>query len=331
MLSEDAARAVEGEILPRAGSWTRAELRDRLGRAVKAADPKGAEQRRKDAERQARVSLYADQDGTATLTGSSLPAIQAAAAMARITAIARAMKAAGQAGGLDLHRAQVMIGLILGTLPTIPPPHGAPPDQPPPDDGDEPGDAGDPGDPDRGGPGEGGPGDDGPGDSDRGDGGPWDELPAPRDADAPPDDGVDDAPRDDEEESWYDGQEDDDLDGAGPVSAWPELGVIPPALARRPAQPDGRPVPGLLDAVVPWATLAGLAERPGTLGRIGSITPGQARQLARAARADPAAQWRVIVTNGDGQAVAVTDAAGPATARRSPATRLRRGPGWSAA
>src|SRR5258708_5559513 len=122
VLSEDAARAVGGEILPRAGSWTRAELRDRLGRAVKAADPEGAEQRRKDAERQARVSLYADQDGTATLTGSSLPAIQAAAAMARITAIARAMKAAGQAGRPGPHPAPGTIGPIPGPPPTTPPP-----------------------------------------------------------------------------------------------------------------------------------------------------------------------------------------------------------------
>jgi hypothetical protein len=62
----------------------------------------------------------------------------------------------------------------------------------------------------------------------------------------------------------------------------------------------------LLDVTVPWVTLTGIDARPGVLGRIGSITPVQARQLARAAETDPAAHWRVIVTNNVGQAIAVT-------------------------
>ena len=124
VLSEGAARAVEAQILPDAGQQTTAQLRVRLRRVVIAVDPEAAERRRQEAERQARVSLYADEDGTATLAGTGLPAVEAAAAMARISAIARAMKAAGQAGGLDLHRARVMLGLLLGTLPYIPPPAG---------------------------------------------------------------------------------------------------------------------------------------------------------------------------------------------------------------
>ena len=122
VLGEETARVVEAKILPLAGGLVAGELRARLRRAVITADPGGAEQRRRKAERDAKISLYGDDDGTATLTGSKLPAIEAAAAMARITAIARAMKAAGQAGGLDLHRAKVMLGLLLGTLPYIPPP-----------------------------------------------------------------------------------------------------------------------------------------------------------------------------------------------------------------
>jgi len=160
VLSEDAARAVEAAILPEACWKTTADLRKRLRRAVIAADPDAAERRRQNAERHARVCLYGDDDATATLTGTGLPAVEAAAAMARITAIARAMKAAGQAGGLDLHRARVMIGLLLGTLPCIPPPGGAP--EPPPGDG---------------GPGGGPHGDGGPGGGL--DGGWPDDLPAP--------------------------------------------------------------------------------------------------------------------------------------------------------
>jgi len=76
-------------------------------------------------------------------------------------------------------------------------------------------------------------------------------------------------------------------------------------------------VPGLLDVLLPWTTLAGIADRPGTLGRIGPVTAAQARQLAQAAAADPAAQWRVIVTNAAGQAITVTRIRRP---------RRRRGP-----
>ena len=131
VLPENLARVVEEQILPSAGGRTRAQLQERLRRLVIAADPDGAERRREQAERAARVSLYPDENGTATLCGSGLPQIEAAAAMARITALAKAMKAAGQAGGLDLHRARAMLGLLLGTLPYIPPPGGAPEPPPP--------------------------------------------------------------------------------------------------------------------------------------------------------------------------------------------------------
>jgi Domain of unknown function (DUF222) len=139
-LPDEAAQVVEGKVLPGAGDLAYGQLRAVVRRAVIAADPEGAEQRRQDAERRARVSLYPDDDLTATLTGSRLPAIQAAAAMARITAMARALKAAGFGGGLDLLRARVFLGLLLGTLQLIPPPADGPPDNDPPDD-DPPDDA----------------------------------------------------------------------------------------------------------------------------------------------------------------------------------------------
>jgi Domain of unknown function (DUF222) len=316
VLSEQAAREVEATVLPGAGQQTPAQLRIRLRRAVIAADPAAAERRRQDAERRAGVKLYADEDGTATLAGTGLPAVPASAAMAKITAMAQARKSAGLAGGLDLHRAQVMLGLLLGTLPPTPPAEDAPPDQPPSDD-DHPADDG----PSDGCPSGSDPGDDGPvgndpsdsspADSDSdpdpdpdADGGLADGVPFPTDEDAPPDDGLDDTGADDPNSGYYD--EEDDLTAAGPTPAWPELGVIPPALARPVAEPDGRPVPGLLDVTLPWTTLAGLpGGGPGILGRIGPITAVQARQLAAAAEHDPAAQWRIIITNAAGQAIAV--------------------------
>ncbi len=356
VLSEQAAREVEAKILPEAGRQTAAQLQERLRRAVIAVDPAAAERRRADAERQASVNLYADEDGTATLSGTGLPTVLAAAAMAKITAMARARKAAGLGGGLDLHRAQVMIGLLLNTLPPTPPADGAPPDQPPTgdtnpgpggdadpvdsnpgndscDDGE--GDAGN-GNPDVGpdsdanGPcGDPGPsadasdpgGDPGPSSGPAEDG-PSGDVPFPGDEDAPPDDGLDDADAGDLGCGYED---EDDLSLAGPTPQWPELGAIPPALARPAAEPGGRPVPGLLNITLPWTTLAGLpGAGPGILGRIGPITPFQARRLATVAQNDPAAQWRIIVTDSGGQAIAVArirrrrSRAGPGPPRASP-------------
>ena len=94
-LDDAKARAVEDKVLPRAGDQTTSQLRASLRRAVITADPDGAERRRQQAERQAKVVLYPDAEGTASLSGQKLPGIRAAAAYARITALARALKAAG--------------------------------------------------------------------------------------------------------------------------------------------------------------------------------------------------------------------------------------------
>ena len=136
-LSDDAARTVEEQVLPGAGDLTTSALRIALRRAVIAADPDGAERRRKESEAQAKVCLFPDEDNTATLGGYRLPAVLAAAAMARIRAMARALKSSGAGGGIDRLSAQVFLGLLCGTLPLIPPPDGAPPDNPPPDGGDD--------------------------------------------------------------------------------------------------------------------------------------------------------------------------------------------------
>ena len=324
VLSLEAARAVEAKLLPDAGRLTVADLRHRLRFAVIAADPQGAEERRKAAEKHADVRLYGEDDQTATLVADKLPQVEAAAGFARVNALARARVAAGCPGGLRLNRVQVLLGMMRGSLPVIPPAEGAPPEEPPPPSegpgGSGPGDGGMGGGPGDGGMG-GGPGDGGMGGG-AGDGCPgggsadgWpvppEDLPAPRDEDAPPDDGLDDAPAsgDDDGSQGAAEDDDDDLFGTGPAPVWPSLGSLPPALAR-PARafraPDGRPMPGLLDVLMPWVTLAGLGERPGLLGRIGPITSAQARQLAAAAEADPRTQWRVIVTNAAGQAITVS-------------------------
>lgn len=120
-LPDDLAQRVETRVLAKAERQTAGQLRAALQRAVIAADPDAAERRRQEAEKNARVELAGDHDGTASLGGRFLPAAQAAAAWARICALAKAMESAGAVGGADLLRAQVFTGLLLGTLPLIPP------------------------------------------------------------------------------------------------------------------------------------------------------------------------------------------------------------------
>ena len=303
VLNEEAARVVEAQVLPEARRKTYAELRARLHHLVIAADPEGAEERRQKAERGANVRLYADDDQTATLVADKLPQIESASGLARINALARARKAAGLPGTLGLHRAQVLLGLILGTPPPTAPAGDAPPGAPhPPARGPGPDRRPSPDDrrPRHRGPSP--DGETGPGELPV----PPDELPPPPDEPLPADDL--DAAADElgaaggAFDPW---EADHDPYGTGPVPAWPALGYLPPGLARPAPAERTPPAAGLLDVTLPWATLAGLAARPGTLGRIGAITPAQARQLAMAAADDPTAEWRVIVVNPDGHAIAV--------------------------
>jgi Domain of unknown function (DUF222) len=288
-LDDAKARQVEAAVLGRAGWQTLGQLYAALRRAVLTADPGGAGTRRERAERNAKVVLYPEDEGTASLGGYCLPGVQAAAAMARITALAKAMQAAGTGGKTDLVRAQVFLGLLLGTLPYIPPAPGSPPGEEPPGDqppGDQrPGDLPDP------------PGDlpDPPGDLPD----PPGDLP-----DCPPDDlPPDDLPPDDDPA--------DDLppDDGRPAGRWP--GILPflpagPATLGG-AQPlAGAGGAGLLSLTVPLGTLAGTSAAPGDLSRLGVISAAQARQLAEIAAAHPATRWQVILTSPAGQALAVT-------------------------
>src|SRR5215468_5217744 len=64
--------------------------------------------------------------------------------------------------------------------------------------------------------------------------------------------------------------------------------------------------PGRIRLTVPWRTLTGIGSEPGELSWAGPVTPAQARELAAAAAADPGVTWRIIVTDDDGHAIAVT-------------------------
>jgi hypothetical protein len=348
-LTNGHAAQVEDRVLPHAAGQTTGQLRAAVRRAVLAVDPEGAEQRRRDTERSAKISLYPGEEGTGTLTGSCLPGLQAAAAMARITAMARALKSAGAHGGIDLLRANVFLGLLLGTLPLIPPPEGAPPDNPPTSDGpqgpfDDGGNGGGP----AGGLPDGSPA---PDDSPAAEGGNsasaagegaadgrdpsvardnppdlpgwWPDIPPPGDVDAPPGDGdpPDPAPLashlDDADDDWP----------QLPPPDWPPL---PPQLPAPPGPPfstdGGRQSQasvlartGLLDVLIPWATLTGHSREPAIIGRIGPVTSPEAYHLLALATRGPATRWRVIITGDDGRALAVQHVRLPRHARASPA------------
>ncbi len=104
---------------------------------------------------------------------------------------------------------------------------------------------------------------------------------------------------------WAGTADEDSAGGSRPPPAWPPLTpFLPPGpVALENLRPAGG---GLLDLVVPWSTLAGDSGEPGQLSRIGPVTPEQACHIADLAGCDATVQWRVIVTDPDGKATAVT-------------------------
>ena len=111
---------------------------------------------------------------------------------------------------------------------------------------------------------------------------------------------------------------------------WPDATpFLPPApAALKNLQPAGS---GFLDLRLHWLTLTRGGPEPGYLTRLGPITPAQASYLAHLAAADPAAEWRAVVTDPDGRVIAVTrirtrrTRPGPARASpRTPSSLLRR-------
>jgi hypothetical protein len=338
VLDDEKAQAVEAKVLPKAADQTTGQLRAALRRAVISADPEGAERRREEAERQAKVMLYPDAEGTASLSGQRLPGIRAAAAMARITALARALKASGADGGIDLLRAKVYLGLLLGTLPYIPPSADAPPDACPPDD-DPPDD--DPPDDDP--PDDGRPDDSPPAEENPPPYGPPDDCPpmdgSPNDCspmDSPPEDRwPDDCPADSDLADDEPPSPDSDCPPHGNGSTadlsvpWPRATAIlaPGPAAMGNLTPAGS---GFLELSLSWRTLACGGSDPGAVTRLGAITPDEARYLARLAADDPAVEWRVVVSGADGQVAVSRVKRGPARARSTRADagdHARAGPG----
>jgi hypothetical protein len=274
-LSDEDAGKVDAMLSARSGTMTTGELREAVQRAVIEIDPAAADRRRTRNEKKSRVRLYPNADHTATLAIEQAPAALAAAAIARVKALARAAKSASAQEPVALLESKIALGLLLGTLPLIPP-------QLPPDGGAGPAGGG----PAGGAPEDGGPGNDetiteeaDPADLTPGD---WGYGPPPEPPEPPE---------------------------PGESMAWPAIpptgDAAAPGCVRLPAWLRAGDQ-GRAKLVIPWRTAAGMASIPGELSWFGPVTPGQARDLARAAAADPATRWTLIVTDDDGRALAVT-------------------------
>ncbi len=113
-LDDTHAAAVEKLIIGRAPELTSGQLRALVRRAVLAADPRAARRRKEKALQDARVEMFPESAGTAALAGRDLPPAAVLAADKHLTALAQAMKAAGQPGTLDILRAWAYLHLLSG-------------------------------------------------------------------------------------------------------------------------------------------------------------------------------------------------------------------------
>jgi len=139
-LGDCAANAAAAAFLAEAAELTTGQLRAALRTLVHCIDPSAVRRRMTKARGDARVESWQEGSGNLALAGRELDPADAIAADRRITAIARALHAAGTPGTLDQLRAAVYTALLAGrdpdTLRPEPEPGthaapGHPPDQSP--------------------------------------------------------------------------------------------------------------------------------------------------------------------------------------------------------
>ncbi len=118
-LGPEIARAVEGKVLPKAGSRTIGEHRAAIERAILAVDPQGAEDRHAQAATGRKVEFYPTDDGmgevVASLTADGIATVRAA-----LDAAASAMKTqnTGETRSMDQLRADALVEMAHGSLRT---------------------------------------------------------------------------------------------------------------------------------------------------------------------------------------------------------------------
>jgi hypothetical protein len=103
-------------LVPVAPGRTTGQLAARLLREVQAIDPEYTRRTYQRAVHERAVHGYLDHTGTAVLTGSGLPAADAAAAAARLEVLADDLRAAGYPAAVGQARADLFLRLLDGTL-----------------------------------------------------------------------------------------------------------------------------------------------------------------------------------------------------------------------
>ncbi|MGH3844717.1 MAG: DUF222 domain-containing protein, partial [Pseudonocardiaceae bacterium] len=110
------ADRISARLVPLAPGWTTGQLAARLLREVHAIDPNYTRRTYQQALRQRAVHGYLDHTGTAVLSGSGLPPADAAAAAARLDALADDLRSAGYPATVNQTRADLYLRLLDGTL-----------------------------------------------------------------------------------------------------------------------------------------------------------------------------------------------------------------------
>jgi hypothetical protein len=113
-LDTPTARRVVDQVIGEAHRLTTGQLRARLQRLVLAADPDAVRRAAATKLPGRRVQARLTDDGLAELSGYDLPPHRVAAAMERLTAIARAAKNDGDTRRLDQLRADILLDLVVG-------------------------------------------------------------------------------------------------------------------------------------------------------------------------------------------------------------------------
>jgi hypothetical protein len=121
-LTGEQSEVLIDEVLPHAATLTATGLAERISKVAIALDPAWAQRRYTQALRERKVVGYLNQDGSATVSGQNLPADDAAAACARVDALADAAKRAGAKAKIDHLRAELFLGLLDGRFHGLPEP-----------------------------------------------------------------------------------------------------------------------------------------------------------------------------------------------------------------
>jgi hypothetical protein len=113
-LGAEHAAAVEQQVLDHVPAQTTGQLRAATRRAVLAADPAAARERKEQAQREARVERWDEHAGTAALAGRDLPPAEVLAADRHLSSLAASLRRAGVSGTTDQLRARVYLALLTG-------------------------------------------------------------------------------------------------------------------------------------------------------------------------------------------------------------------------